>query len=118
MIEGKAGTGSLITGGVAGAFASVCCAGPMILVSLGIGGAWVSRLTALTPYRWIFIGIAVAALVFAWRRIYRPAAQCAPGEACAVPRTRRAYKAAFWIVTAFVAIAAAFPYGAGLFLGG
>jgi mercuric ion transport protein len=118
MIEGKAETGSLVTSGVAGVFASACCAGPLILVSVGLGGAWVSRLTALTPYRWIFIGIAVAALAFAWRRIYRPAAQCEPGEACAVPRTRRAYKIAFWIVTAFVAVAAAFPYGAELFLGG
>jgi mercuric ion transport protein len=118
MIEGKAETGSLVTSGVAGVFASACCAGPLILVSVGLGGAWVSRLTALTPYRWIFIGIAVAALAFAWRRIYRPAAQCEPGEACAVPRTRRAYKIAFWAVAVFVAVAAAFPYGAELFLGG
>lgn len=117
MIERKAETGSLVTGGVAGVFASACCAGPLILASLGLGGAWVSRLTALTPYRWIFIGIAVAALVFAWRRIYRPVAQCAPGEACAVPEARRAHKLALWFVAAFVAIAAALPYSAGLFLG-
>ncbi len=116
MIEGKAETGSLVTGGVAGVFASACCVGPLILVSVGLGGAWVSRLTALTPYRWIFIGIAVAALVFAWRTIYRPAAQCTPGEVCAVPRTRRAYKVAFWIVAAFVGVAAALPYATPLFL--
>lgn len=118
MIEGKAETGSLITGGVAGVFASVCCAGPLILVSVGLGGAWVSYLTALTPYRWVFIGIAMVALAFAWKKIYRPAAQCETGEACAVPNTRRAYKIAFWFVTALVAIAAAFPYGMALFLGG
>lgn len=116
MIEGRAETGSLITGGVAGVFASACCVGPLILFSVGVGGAWVSRLTALTPYRWIFIGIAAAALAFAWRRIYRPPAQCEPGQVCAVPRTRRAYKVAFWIVTVFVAVAAAFPYAAPLFL--
>jgi len=104
MIEGKAETGSLVTGGVAAILASVCCAGPLILVSVGIGGAWISYLTILEPYRWIFIGIAGAALVFAWRRIYRPVAQCEPGEVCAVPRTRRAYKVAFWIVTAFAEI--------------
>lgn len=116
MIEGKAETGSLVTGGIAGAFASACCVGPLILVSIGIGGAWTSYLTIFEPYRWIFVGIAVAALVFAWSRIYRPATQCAPGEACAIPRTRRGYKIAFWIVTAFVAVAAAFPYAAPLFL--
>ncbi len=118
MIEHKAETGSLVTGGVAGVFASACCAGPLILVSLGVGGAWVSRLTALTPYRWIFIGIAAAALGFAWRRIYRPVAKCEPGGVCAVPEARRAYKIAFWLVTAFVAASAGFPYSAGLFLGG
>ena len=116
MIEGKAETGSLVTGGVAAIFASACCAGPLILVSVGIGGAWIGYLTIFEPYRWILIGIAVAALIFAWRRIYCPVAQCEPGEVCAVPRTRRAYKVAFWIVTAFVTIAAAFPYSAPLFL--
>jgi mercuric ion transport protein len=118
MIEGKAETGSLATGGIAATLASACCAGPLVLVSLGVGGAWIGYLTVLEPFRWIFISIAVAALVFAWRRLYRPAAQCEPGRACAVPGTRRAYKIAFWLVTAFVAIAAALPYAAGLFLGG
>jgi mercuric ion transport protein len=118
MIEGKAETGSLVTSGVAGVVASACCAGPLILVSVGLGGAWVSRLTALTPYRWIFIGVAAAALAFAWRRIYRPAAKCEPGQVCAVTEARRAYKIAFWLVTAFVAASAAFPYSAELFLGG
>lgn len=118
MIEGKAETGSLVTGGVAAIFASACCVGPLVLVSAGVGGAWISYVTIFEPYRWIFIGIAVVALVFAWRKIYRPAVQCEPGQVCAVPKTHRAYKVAFWIVTAFVAVAAAFPYGAGLFLGG
>lgn len=58
------------------------------------------------------IGIAVAALVFAWRKIYRPIAQCEPGQVCADPGNRRGYKIAFWIVAAFVAVSAAFPYGA------
>jgi mercuric ion transport protein len=116
MIEGKAETGSLVTGGIAAIFASACCVGPLILVSVGIGGAWISYLTILEPYRWIFIGIAVAALVFAWRKIYRPIAQCEPGEICAVPQTRRVYQIAFWIVTALVALSAAFPYVAPFFL--
>lgn len=112
MIEGKAETGSLVTGGIAGIFASACCFGPLILASVGIGGAWISYLTIFEPYRWMFIGVAVAALAFAWRRIYRPATQCEPGQVCAVPRTRRVYRAAFWMVAAIVVIAAAFPYAA------
>lgn len=117
MIEGKAETGSLVTGSVAALFASACCVGPLVLVTVGVGGTWMSYLTIFEPYRWIFLGIAVAALVFVWRRIYRPALQCAPGQVCAVPGAHRAYKVAFWFVAAFVAVAAALPYAAGLFLG-
>ena len=118
MIEGKAETGALATGSIAAIFASACCAGPLILLSVGISGAWIGYLTLLEPYRWIFVGTGAAALIFAWRRIHRPVAQCKPGEVCAVPQTRRLYTIAFWIVTAFVALSAAFPYAAPFFLGG
>lgn len=116
MSEGKVETGSLVTSSVAAIFASACCAGPLILFSVGISGAWIAYLTMLEPYRWIFIGVAVAALVFAWRKIYRPAAQCEPGQVCAVPRTRRIYRAAFWTVAALVMLSTVFPYAAPYFL--
>ena len=45
--------------------ASACCTIPLALVSLGIGGAWVGSLTALAPYRWIFVDLAVGALGYA-----------------------------------------------------
>jgi mercuric ion transport protein len=53
---------------------------------LGFSGAWIGNLTVLEPYRPIFIGVALVALFFAWRRIYRPAAACKPGEVCAIPQ--------------------------------
>jgi len=112
MIDGKAETGSLLTGGLAGVLASACCAGPLILLSVGVSGAWISYLTLLEPYRWIFIASGAAALIFAWRRIYRPAAPCAAGAACTIPPIRRGYRIAFWTVSAFVAASAAFPYAA------
>jgi mercuric ion transport protein len=111
----KAEAGSLITSAVGGVLASACCAGPLILVSLGLGGAWVSNLTVLEPYRWIFLGVAVAALLFARRRIFRPVQECQPGEMCAAPRTRRAYRAMFWAVAALVVLATIFPYLAPVF---
>lgn len=43
--------------------ASACCTIPLALVSLGIGGAWIGSLTALEPYRWLFVAMAVLALV-------------------------------------------------------
>ena len=40
-------SGSLLAGAAAAVGASACCAGPLLLVLLGIGGAWGSRLVAL-----------------------------------------------------------------------
>jgi len=49
-------------------------------------------------------------MFLAWRRIYRPASECAPGEVCTLPRTRRLYKTLFWLVAALVLVALAYPY--------
>ncbi len=105
----------LFAGAVAAILASTCCLGPLILVALGISGAWIGNLTKLEPYRPIFIGAALVALFLAWRRIYRPPQACEPGEICAVPQVKTAYKVIFWIVAALVLVALAFPYVLPLF---
>ena len=110
MSEPKNGRGALATGGVAAILASACCLGPLVLVALGVSGAGIGNLTALAPYRPIFIGVAIIALFFAWRRIFRPTHACKPGDVCAVPQVRTAYKIIFWIVAALVLVALAFPY--------
>lgn len=115
MSETKTGRGALFAGGVAAILASTCCLGPLILLTLGISGAWISNLTLLEPYRPIFLGAAVVALFLAWRRIYRSEAECKPGEVCALPQTRRTYKIIFWVVALLVLIALTFPYLAPLF---
>lgn len=81
-----------------------------MLVTLGFSGAWIGNLSALDPYRPFFIGVALIALWFAWRGIFRPMSACPTGEACAVPGVRRAYKVLFWIVCVLVLVALAFPY--------
>ena len=110
MPESQNGRGVLFAGGVAAILASTCCLGPLVLVALGISGAWIGNLTKLEPYRPIFIGAALVALFFAWRHIFRPSHACEPGEVCALPQVRTTYKLIFWIVTALVLIALAFPY--------
>jgi mercuric ion transport protein len=110
MARPNNGGGALVAGGLAAILASTCCLGPLILVMLGISGAWIGNLAVLEPYRPFFIGVALIALAFAWRRIYRPATVCAPGEVCAVPQVRRTYRRIFWIVAALVLVAFAFPY--------
>ena len=102
--------GALGIGGLAAVLASICCVGPLVLVSIGISGAWIGNLTVFEPYRPIFIGAALVALFFAYRRIFRPAQACKPGEVCAVPQVKTAYKRIFWIVAALTGAALAFPY--------
>lgn len=104
------GSGVLLAGGVAAILASTCCLGPLLLVALGLSGAWIGNLTRIEPYRPLFIAFSLVALFFAGRRIFRPAQVCQPGEVCAVPRTRRLYKITFGIVSALVVLALVFPY--------
>jgi mercuric ion transport protein len=104
------GSGALTVGAVAAILASTCCLGPLVLVTLGLSGAWIGNLTSLEPYRLFFIAGALVALFFAGRKIFRPASACRPGEVCAVPRTRRIYKIVFWIVSGLVLVALVYPY--------
>ena len=115
MSEAKSGRGALVAGGFAALLASTCCLGPLVLVTLGVSGAWISNLTMLEPYRPLFIGAALIAMFFAYQRIFRPVQDCKPGEVCAVPPVRRADQVVFWIVAAFVIVALAFPYVLPLF---
>ena len=110
MADPSNGRGALVAGGLAAILASTCCLGPLVLVMLGFSGAWIGNLTALEPYRPIFLVAALLALFFAWRRIFSPARDCAPGEVCAVPQVRTTYKVMFWIVATLVLIALVFPY--------
>jgi len=106
---------ALAVGGLAALLASTCCLGPLVLVMLGVSGAWIGNLTALEPFRPLAVAVALVALALAWRRIYRPATACKPGEVCAIPQVRRGYRVLFWIVAALAAVAIAFPYVLPLF---
>jgi len=115
MNETQNGRGPLFAGGLAAILASACCLGPLVLIMLGFSGAWIGSLTVLEPYRPIFLGAAVVAMFFAYRRIFRPAQDCAPGEICAIPQVRNTYKIVFWAVVVALLVAFAFPYVLPLF---
>ena len=108
--NGGAESVALTAGGIAALLAGACCVAPLVLVSAGLGGAWLANFQLLEPYRPLFIGVALAALGFAGWRIYRPAVQCKPGEVCAMPRIRRGYRIGFWIVAALLIAMLGFPY--------
>ncbi len=109
------GTGAgLFAAVVAAIAASLCCLGPLVLVSLGATGAWIGNLSALEPYRPLFMMATAGFLGLAFFRVYRaePAA-CEPGSACERPTTKRATKASLWFVTCVVAGLFAAPYVVG-----
>ncbi|MGH8352138.1 MAG: mercuric transporter MerT family protein [Pseudomonas sp.] len=93
------GKTSLIAGTLAAIGASVCCVGPLVLLTLGIGGTWVGSLTAMQPYRPIFIGLTLLFLGLAFRKLYLVPQVCAPGTPCADPHTVKRQRLTFWIVT-------------------
>ena len=100
---------SMVAAALAAVGASACCAGPLILLSLGIGGAWIGNLTALEPYRPIFVALVAVFMVMAWRRLYREPT-CAPGDVCAIPEVAARQRTIFWVVLAMVCLMAASPW--------
>jgi len=88
-----------LAGGVlAGIGASVCCVGPLLLLSLGIGGAWIGHLTALEPYRRIFIVLTVVFLGLAFRKLHLVPQNCGLEDNCVADHTRHTQRILFWIL--------------------
>lgn len=96
--------------------ASVCCVGPLVLLMLGIGGAWVGNLTAFEPYRPFFIGVTLIFIGLAFRNLYFVPQVCAPGAACADPLVLKRQRLFFWIVTLLMLSLLALPALAPFFI--
>ncbi len=68
----RLGTRLLATGGVLGALAaSSCCIVPLVLFTLGVGGAWIGNLTALAPYQPLFAALTLGFLGAGFYLVYR-----------------------------------------------
>ncbi len=107
--------GSLVAGTLAAIGASVCCLGPLVLLAVGIGGAWIGNLTAFEPYRPVFIGLTLLFLGLAFRKLYLVPRVCAPGMACADPQITRRQRLIFWLVAILLLGLLAVPWVAPLF---
>ncbi|MBN8756304.1 MULTISPECIES: mercuric transporter MerT family protein [Variovorax] len=106
--------GSLFAGVLAAIGASVCCVGPLVLLMLGVGGAWVANLTALEPLRPWLIGVTLLFLGLAFRRLYLQPQVCEPGAACAELLRRQRW--IFWIVVLALLALLSVPWLAPYFL--
>lgn len=105
-------TASIFTGALSALGASACCALPLILVSVGVGGAWLAQLRALEGFFPVFVILALAAFGFAFYRLYFRPLECTPAKSCSTLETRHRQRIAFWItlVIAKALIVAPFAY--------
>ncbi len=94
---------------------TVCCIVPLVLLMLGIGGSWIANLTALEPYKPIFIGIAILFLAMAYWQIFLQKQDCEEGKICAVPENKKKYKIIFWITALIILSSSTITYWAPLF---
>jgi mercuric ion transport protein len=94
--------GALIGAGLA----SACCVVPLVLVTLGISGAWIANLTALEPYKPYVAGVTLVLLGYGfWHVYFKPRPPCEDGSYCARPQSARTTKAVLWLGLAIVILA-------------
>jgi mercuric ion transport protein len=101
---------TLVGGVLAGIGASACCVGPLLLLSMGIGGAWIAHLTALEPYRPLFIVLTVLFLGLTFWKLYLVPHSCATGDTCIADRTRNVQRILFWVLLPIVLVFVASPW--------
>lgn len=96
--------------------ASVCCVVPLVLVVMGISGAWISNLTALDAWRPWTTGITLIFVGWSFWALYGPAAHCDADRACASPGVLARRRRWFWLAVLVIAALLLFPYYIGWFL--
>lgn len=101
---------ALLAGGVATLLTSACCVGPLVLLMVGITGAWIGYLVMLEPYQPVFLTLGVVALAVAGWQIWRGEQACDEGKVCARPASRWIYKLCFVVVAVSLAGSMAFPH--------
>ncbi len=96
-------------GGVATAFVSaLCCAGPLLAVTVGVSGAGLSA--TFEPLRPYFLGGTAAFLGLGFFLLHREEEKaCEPDNVCADPTVRRRMKIMLWIATALAIVFATYP---------
>lgn len=106
----------LAAGGILGAIlASSCCIVPLLLVTLGVSGAWIGSLTALESYKPYFL--TATALLLAggfWHVYFRRRRICADGSYCGRPASGTITKLALWTGTVLALLAATVSHWAPL----
>lgn len=103
------GLGAALLAVLGGLGASLCCIGPILFVTLGIGAGLASTFEPLRP---LFTAITVVALAIGFYVVYgrRPAPVCGPDGACATPVRRVRDRVVLWIATLVALLFWSFNY--------
>ena len=105
----RARSATLLGSIAGGVLASACCIGPVVFTLIGISGAALAqRLEPLRPY---LLVMTYSLLGGTFYLTYRPqSVECGPGEACEVPRVKRAGKVTLWLALIVVVLSTSFPF--------
>ena len=105
------------TGGlIAAVLASSCCIVPLLLVMLGVSGAWIGNLRALEAYQPVFVAITLGFLAFGfWQVYFKAKPDCADDAYCARPLPSILVKTVLWAATALVSLTLTIDYWAPIF---
>jgi len=94
----------LFAGGAVAIFASACCLGPLVLILLGAGGAWISTLSWLYPIKPYLISATYLILGWTGYQLYRPKKSCAIGSLCASPKYMKWLRIIFASISVLVSV--------------
>ncbi len=96
-------------GGVGAAFTSaLCCAGPLLAVTVGVSGAGLAA--TFDPLRPYFLIATVGLLGAGFYMLYREdQLACETGKACAEPKVRRWMRSVLWVATGIAVIFGTYP---------
>ena len=110
------GKGMLAAGVLAAIGASLCCVAPLVLLMLGVSGAWIASLVATEPYRPALVAVALLFFALACRRLYLVPPACTPGQACMDSSVLRRQRILFWVAVLPTLVLLAVPTAASFFL--
>ncbi|MDG1026069.1 MAG: mercuric transporter MerT family protein [Gammaproteobacteria bacterium] len=83
FIKSKADYRHLIAGGIAASLtASICCIGPLVLLTTGVSGAWMSNLMIFERYQAILITATLLAFALAGRSLFFASNAASDGDCC------------------------------------
>ena len=102
--------GTMIAAILTAIVGSLCCIGPLVLITLGLGSAWIGALGkfhAIHPYAAI---ITAGFMGFAFWQLYIQSRRCKEKAACRISKSLKIQRILFWVILVLAALLLTFSY--------